>query len=139
MIDSRDLNDLLPELKQLAERFIRECALNNIQVMIYSTYRDVEKQNSIYAQGRTKPGKIVTKAKGGQSYHNFRRAFDFAVVVNGKIKWEDVQAYSRAGRIATTLGLEWGGDWKSFKDVYHCQLTDGKSLAQLREEHGIEL
>jgi peptidoglycan L-alanyl-D-glutamate endopeptidase CwlK len=137
MIDSRKIEDLLPELQRLANQFVNECKLNNLDVMIYSTYRDIEKQNDVYAQGRTKPGKKVTNAKGGQSYHNFRRAFDFAVKVDGKIDWDNVALYTKAGKIAMSLGLEWGGSWKSFKDYPHCQWTEGKTLADLRYEHGV--
>jgi peptidoglycan LD-endopeptidase CwlK len=30
-------------------------------------------------------------------------------------------------------GLEWGGDWKTFKDKPHYQLATGKKVRQLRE------
>jgi peptidoglycan L-alanyl-D-glutamate endopeptidase CwlK len=38
----------------------------------------------LYAIGRTKPGKKVTKAKGGTSYHNYGLAFDIYPFINGK-------------------------------------------------------
>lgn len=41
------------------------------EVRIVQALRTIEEQNELYAQGRTKAGKKVTNAKGGQSYHNY--------------------------------------------------------------------
>ena len=46
------------------------------------TLRTIKEQNDLYAQGRTKPGKIVTNAKGGQSYHNYGLAIDIVLLVD---------------------------------------------------------
>lgn len=132
MINSRDLKDLLPVVRAKAEAFIAECRKEGIEVLITSTYRDDESQNALYAQGRTKAGKIVTNAKAGQSSHNFRCAFDFVPIVNGKAQWNDLKTFKRCGEIAERVGLEWAGRWKSFKELAHCQYTGGKTLAQLR-------
>lgn len=43
-------------------------------------YRTFAEQEAIYAQGRTKPGAIVTNAKGGQSYHNYGLAVDIVLI-----------------------------------------------------------
>jgi hypothetical protein len=45
--------------------------------------RSFAEQDALYAQGRTKPGKIVTKARGGFSNHNFGVAFDIGVFKGG--------------------------------------------------------
>jgi len=66
MINSRSLDDLLPKVKTLAESFIAECANQKIDVLITSTYRDIESQNALYDQGRTTKGKIVTMKSGGK-------------------------------------------------------------------------
>jgi len=100
--------------------------------------------NSLYAQGRTQaqlnavglshvkaePTKSrVTKARGGTSEHNATlqgkpasRAFDIAFLVDGKASWADSLPWAKAGAIGRSLGLEWGGDWTSFKDRPHFQL-----------------
>ena len=132
MINSRDLKELIPQAKSRAESFVRECKKQGIDVLITSTYRDFESQNALYAQGRTKAGKRVTNAKGGQSWHNFRCAFDFVPLVNGKAQWNDARTFKRCGAIAESLGLEWAGRWKSFPEMAHCQYTGGLTLAQLR-------
>jgi peptidoglycan L-alanyl-D-glutamate endopeptidase CwlK len=54
----------------------------NIAVRIVQGLRTIEEQNVLYAQGRTKPGNIVTNAKSGSSYHNYGLAIDFAILVD---------------------------------------------------------
>ena len=133
MIKSRKLEDLHPKVKVLAERFIEECAKAGIDVLIYSTYRDAEAQDALYAQGRTKPGKIVTNARAGQSLHNWKCAFDFVPVVDGKARWDDKSAYATCGNIAESLGLEWAGRWTGkLRETAHCQYTGGLSLADFQ-------
>lgn len=132
MINSRDLNDLHPHVKALCERFVAECKKVGIEVIITSTYRDMESQAALYAQGRTVAGKKVTNAKAGQSFHNYRLAFDFCPIINGKAMWDDVGLFLKCGQIAESVGLEWAGRWKSFKELAHCQATGGLTLAQLQ-------
>ncbi len=132
MIDSRSLDDLLPVVKKKTEAFLAACKAKGIDILIYSTYRDNESQDWIYAQGRTRPGKIVSNAKGGQSVHNYRCAFDFAPLKNGKPDWSDGALFAKVGVIAESVGLEWGGRWKSFPDLPHCQFLGGLSLADLQ-------
>ena len=132
MINSRDLKDLLPIVASKAEAFVAACRAAGIDVLITSTHRDHESQNALYAQGRTTPGRRVTNAKGGQSMHNHRCAFDFVPIVNGKAMWNDARAFKRCGAIAESLGLEWGGRWKSMPDMPHCQYTGGLTLADLQ-------
>ena len=116
MITSRKVEDLLPELQKMCWEFL---SLGG--TMLTSTYRDDEAQDALYAIGRTKPGRIVTKLKGGQSMHNHRRAFDFVIMRHGKPIW-DSEDYAWYGKKAQELGLVWGGSWSKFKDVYHCEL-----------------
>lgn len=132
MINSRRLDDLLPPVKSRAEAFIKACDEAGIDVLITSTYRDAASQAALYAQGRTKPGRIVTNAKPGQSWHNWRCAFDFVPVVNGKAQWDDTRTFERCGAIAERVGLEWAGRWKRFKELAHCQYTGGLTLADLQ-------
>lgn len=128
MINSRKLEDLHPKVKAMCEAFIAQCDQAGIDVLITSTYRDLESQAALYAQGRTAPGKIVTKAKPGQSWHNWRVAFDFVPVVAGKAQWNDTATFNKCGEIAESVGLEWAGRWKTFKELAHCQYTGGLTL-----------
>ena len=131
MINSRDLKDLHPKVKLMAEKFISECKLNGIDVLITSTYRDAAMQNSLYAQGRTVRGNKVTNAKAGQSFHNYRVAFDFVPLV-GKPVWDNDELWQKCGMIAEKCGLEWAGRWTKFKEMPHCQFTNGLSLADFQ-------
>lgn len=132
MIDSRKIEDLHPKVADLCRAFIDACGKAGIKVMITSTYRDAEFQNALYAKGRTAPGAIVTKAKGGQSMHNWQVAFDFVPLdAKGKADWGNPKAFEACGKIAQSLGLEWGGTWK-FKDMPHCQFTNGLTLADFQ-------
>ncbi len=139
MINSRNLNDLLPVVQAKAEAFIKACADQGIDVLITSTYRDSESQNALYAQGRTAPGARVTNARAGQSWHNWHCAFDFVPVVNGKAQWNDLVTFDRCGKIAEDVGLEWAGRWTSFKELAHCQFTGGMSLTDFQAGKTLEV
>jgi peptidoglycan LD-endopeptidase CwlK len=125
MIDSRSIDDLNPYVAKLCRQFIAKCKDAGIEVAIISTYRDNARQNQIFAQGRTRPGKIVTYARGGQSWHNYRLAFDFAVLKHGEIDWGDRKSYLAARKIGESLGLE----GLSF-ELAHLQARGGLTLAQ---------
>lgn len=132
MIASRKIEDLHPKVAALCHKFIENCDKEGIDILITSTFRDYESQNALYAQGRTKKGAIVTNAQGGQSFHNFKVAFDFVPIKNGKCQWNDTRAFSICGLIAETCGLEWAGRWQHFKELAHCQFTGGLTLADFR-------
>lgn len=132
MINSRNLDDLLPWVKTMVVAFIAACKAEGIDILITSTHRDNESQDALYAQGRSMPGRIVTNAKGGESWHNYRCAVDFVPLVNGKAQWEDTALFTRCGVIAESCGLEWAGRWKKFKELAHCQATGGLTLADLK-------
>lgn len=132
MINSRKLDDLLPIVKEKAENLQYLCGKQNIDIIITSTYRDIESQDALYAQGRTTPGSIVTKVRGGDSVHNWRCAFDVVPVVNGKAIWNDNDLWSKIGAIGQSLGLEWGGSWAKFKDRPHFQYLGCLTLSELK-------
>ena len=135
MINSRDLNDLHPYVKYLAEELIEACKAQGTDLLVISTFRDFESQNALYAQGRTKPGAKVTNAKGGQSYRNFKIAFDVVPLRGGKPVWgtsgADGVLWKTIGQLGVNLGLEWAGNWKTFKEYPQFQFTGGLTLAQL--------
>lgn len=133
MINSRDVKDLNLKVATKCNQFIDSCKKQGIDVLITSTYRDAESQNALYAQGRTAPGKKVTNAKGGQSFHNWKVAFDFVPLVNGKAMWSDTALFTKCGEIAESVGLEWAGRWKTFKELAHCQYTGGLTLQDFQK------
>lgn len=137
MLNSRDIKDLHPKVQILANAFVAKCKANGIDVLITSTYRDFESQQALYDQGRSMASKargekIVTNAKAGQSFHNWRVAFDFVPIIYGKACWNDSSIFNRCGVIAESIGLEWAGRWSTFKELAHCQYTGGLTLADLQ-------
>lgn len=133
MINSRRVSDLDPEVQTLAEAFLTACIAAGIDILITSTYRDFESQNALYNQGRSTPGTKVTNARGGQSFHNFKVAFDFVPIVNGKAQWNDPLLFKRVGEIGESVGLEWAGRWIKFKELAHLQYTGGHDLAYFQD------
>jgi peptidoglycan L-alanyl-D-glutamate endopeptidase CwlK len=132
VLNSRSLDELTPAMKIKCQAFIDKCKAAGIDVLITSTYRDFESQNALYAQGRTTPGKKVTNAKGGESYHNYRIAFDFVPIINGKAMWSDLALFKKCGEIGKSLGLEWAGEWQSFREYAHFQ-EPGHTIASLKK------
>ena len=135
MKNSRSLDDLLPPVRARAQAFLDACKREGIDLLVTSTFRDLESQAALYAQGRTAPGKRVTNAKPGQSYHNWRVAFDVVPLRDGKAVWNttgaDGKLWERIGQLGEAAGLEWAGRWKTFREYAHFQYTGGLSLAQL--------
>jgi peptidoglycan L-alanyl-D-glutamate endopeptidase CwlK len=96
-------------------------------ILVVSGLRTAEEQEALYAQGRTKPGHIVTNAKAGHSMHNYGLAVDVVPYLSGQtgaLNWnagtEQFQAMVAALK---NEGLSWGGDWVHFKDEDHFQLS----------------
>ena len=130
MIASRKVEDLNPEVQKAALRWLAACEAAGLDVLVTSTYRDFASQASLYAQGRTAPGKVVTWAQPGASEPNWRRALDFVPLRAGKPVWgtkgADLELWQRAAELAKLEGFEWGGDWTKFRDFPHLQITRGR-------------
>jgi peptidoglycan L-alanyl-D-glutamate endopeptidase CwlK len=115
------------------------------------TLRTFAEQDALYAQGRTRlfdaNGNrlgVVTKAKGGQSIHNYGLALDIVLIKDNKTaSWEDNIDFDKDGKadwmevvdILKANGWSWGGDWKSFKDKPHFEKTFGYTWQQLLAKH----
>ena len=102
-----------------------------IKLRVTDGFRSVAEQDDLYAKGRTEPGSKVTNARSGYSNHNFGLAVDVVPMVNGKPDFESNQ-YPLIGRIGESVGLEWGGNWKTIVDQPHFQDLHGFSLKELR-------
>jgi peptidoglycan L-alanyl-D-glutamate endopeptidase CwlK len=130
-MSSRRIEDLHPDLQPLCRAFLEQARTEGVDVLITCTYRSNAEQDALYAQGRTTAGPIVTRAKGGQSAHNFMmagkpaaKAFDVVPLVNGKPQWSARHpAWQTLGKIGTNLGLVWYGSKGSrFVEYPHFQL-----------------
>lgn len=123
-----------PALSYRVGLILQAMALLGLRMMVTSGVRSTEEQQALYAQGRTTPGAIVTQLDGVKKrsnhqprlsgrYEGFGAAVDMAFVdAEGKPSWAEDQPWLLYGRMATALGLMWGGDWRSFKDRPHIEL-----------------
>lgn len=129
---SRDKKDLHSELVSAYEAGCakyKELYPNAVQPFITCTHRTNEEQNSLYAKGRTEPGKIVTNAKAGESPHNFlpAMAFDIAFIgLDRKLSW-DRKHFKNFADCIKSDSIEWGGNWR-FTDPPHFELKAWKQL-----------
>jgi peptidoglycan L-alanyl-D-glutamate endopeptidase CwlK len=141
-INSRSLDDLLPQVRARAIEFIPACERKfSCRMLITSTYRNDEEQAALYLIGRQgRPGeRIVTNAKAGESWHNWRCAWDMVPLIAGVAQWQNEDLIAAIGAAAKEARLTWGGDWdgdgirdKADWDRVHFQWTGGLTLAQLQ-------
>lgn len=125
----RDITLCHPRLQALAIKLVEECSKQGLKIVIGETYRTVAEQDALYAQGRTKPGNKVTNAQGStySSYHQWGTAFDIYRNDGQGAYNEAGDFFGRVGAIGVSLGLEWGGNWRSPVDKPHFQLPDWDS------------
>jgi peptidoglycan L-alanyl-D-glutamate endopeptidase CwlK len=117
----KNIATLLPEIQPLARALVQKAAQSGIRIKVISGLRTYAEQDELYAQGRTKPGSIVTNARGGYSNHNFGIAFDVGIFEGNKYLGKSIK-YKAVGALGMDLGLEWGGNWKTIHDEAHFQL-----------------
>jgi peptidoglycan LD-endopeptidase CwlK len=135
--------ELHPIVEENRDLLIQKASEKGINIVITDDFRSAAEQDRLYEQGRSREGTIVTHVEGGESYHNYGLAIDFALKLddgsvvwdlerddngNGQSDWMEVVA------IAKDLGFEWGGDWAGFKDYPHLEMDFGLSIREL--QHG---
>lgn len=137
---SRLRNLLHPEMQKKADEFEKKCKEAGLNVLITETFRTVAEQNALYAKGRTTSGKIVTNCKGNeyQSPHQWGCAFDFCENVKGK-EYANASFFKKCGAIGKSIGLFWGGDFRTFYDSPHLEYPKyivGNSTSTLKKKYG---
>lgn len=132
----RNLATLHPKVQSLARSFLSAAnkilSRNGVTVKIISGTRTWAEQDALYAKGRTAPGPKVTNARGGFSNHNFGVAFDIGLF-RGKEYLGTSPLYKELGPVGESLGLKWGGRFKSIVDYPHYEYKTGLTLAQMRD------
>lgn len=135
----RDINRCHPRLIELSKKLVSACRGQGLIIGIGESFRTKEEQDALYAKGRTAPGNIVTNAKGSSysSHHQWGTAFDI-YRSDGKGVYTDGDGFfEKVGKIGKSIGLEWGGDWKSPVDKPHFQLPDwGSTTTKLKKMYG---
>jgi peptidoglycan L-alanyl-D-glutamate endopeptidase CwlK len=143
------INLLHPLVRDEITAIINECntvLTGKAKIRITQGLRSVEEQNELYAQGRTKAGKKVTNAKGGQSIHNYGLAVDICLIIDNKTAswdttkdWDNDQVadWYECVKIFAKYGWEWGGNWKNFKDLPHFEkrgYNNWKTLSKMKKD-----
>lgn len=128
---SKRIEDLTDEAQAKCREFLQANVAAGHPLLLVFTFRSFEEQEFLYASGRDRPGPIVTNARAGESWHNYRCAWDCAFLMPGgmlswKGPWED------AGRLAEGLGILWGGRFKSIADLGHFEYHPGVTLADMQ-------
>lgn len=132
---------LHPVVEEKRDELIKLAGEKGIMVVITDDFRSFEEQNTLFEKGRTLEGSIVTHARGGESYHNFGLAIDFALKLSdGSVIWDmnydgngnGIADWDEVVDIAKSLGFTWGGDWTQFKDYPHLQMDFGLSIQELQ-------
>ncbi|AZB17595.1 M15 family peptidase [Chryseobacterium indologenes] len=125
------ISKLHPSVREEVTKIINECNASltgRAQVRISQGLRTFTEQADLYAIGRTKTGKKVTNANAGQSIHNYGLAVDIVLIIDGKTaSWDTAKDWDNDGvadwyecvKIFARHGWDWGGNWKTFKDLPH--------------------
>ena len=118
----------------------RECAKWGYRWKLLEGYRSQARETYLYAQGRTRPGKIVTNDPIPR-HHGFGDAVDCVPVkADGSIDWNaPEEVWAQYGHVARAAGLTWGGDWPSFPDKPHIQGPSDERGAAAKYLHAIGL
>lgn len=125
------IEKLHPFVREEVKQIIKDCneaLTGRAKVRITQGLRSFEEQEKLYAIGRITSGKKVTNAKAGQSIHNYGLAVDICMMIDGKTAswdtakdWDNdkVADWYECVKIFAKYGWEWGGNWKTFKDLPH--------------------
>jgi len=120
----RCIRTLHPKAQQAAREFLTTLRGAGIDARIISGTRTYAEQDALYRIGRfgnTSPR--VTNARGGQSNHNFGIAWDLGIFDAGK--YLKTKTPYREAATHKPAAVEWGGDWVTFPDLPHYQLSVG--------------
>ena len=142
-ITQKRTDKLHPIVRDEVKKIIAECdaaLTGKAKIRITQGLRTFDEQAQLYAIGRTKAGKKVTNAKAGQSIHNYGLAVDMCLIIDGKTAswdtakdWDDdkIADWYECVKIFAKHGWEWGGNWKTFKDLPH---FEKKKIARATSE-----
>lgn len=142
----KDVTQLHPRLQAKFKLLQKKCAQKGIKIKATECLRTAKEQDALYAKGRTAPGHKVTNAQGkdAKSMHQWGVAFDVAIDMDtdndGDVDIRDlynVKLMNVVGKIGQSIGLEWGGSWRSIVDKPHFQLPDwGSTPKKLKAMYG---
>ena len=102
--------------------FKRMHDLHGYELVLLEGYRSPQRQAQLAALGTQ-----VTQAGAWESFHQYGLAADVAfrqgqrIVVSERDPWA-MRGYELYGEVARSVGLTWGGGWRSLRDYGHVEL-----------------
>jgi peptidoglycan LD-endopeptidase CwlK len=137
----RDKTHLFPPFAELLNRFEAELARASLPFYLFEGMRSFERQAELYAIGRTKPGKVVTNAEPGRSYHFYGIAADYvldSMTDKPGIQWSwEMRGYepawSKMADLAQRMGMEAAYYWQQFPECPHVQCRYGLTIPRAYE------
>lgn len=117
-LNERSLSRLVGVHEDLVAIVKRAADLTPIDFIVTEGLRTIERQKQLVAKGASRTMK---------SRHITGHAVDLAAVLDGEVRW-DWPLYAKLADAMKTaadelqIPVEWGGDWRSFKDGPHFQL-----------------
>ncbi|MCM3736461.1 M15 family metallopeptidase [Bacillus cytotoxicus] len=128
-----NVSGMKSDVAEKTRAVISQMHAQGIYICVAQGFRSFDEQDALYAQGRTKPGSIVTNARGGQSNHNYGVAVDLCLYTGdgSDVMWNVDGPFRRVIAAMKAQGFKWGGDWTSFKDYPHfelCNAVGGESV-----------
>lgn len=125
-----DLEGLHPVVRAAVVGVLEDVRAANLPFRLFESYRSPERQAMLFAQGRTAPGDIVTKARPWTSYHQYGLAADFVLFIDGKWSWSANGVLARAWDQLHEIGRKHGLEPLSWERP-HLQLI-GTTIERLR-------
>jgi peptidoglycan L-alanyl-D-glutamate endopeptidase CwlK len=131
----RAIETLAPYFQKRVRGWCMEMVNSKIPPLIYTGRRTMEEQTALFAIGRSARGKIVTKARAGESFHNYGLAFDWVPLkISPKnpdlyvADWDDETAFRLGEHVGQSFELaaisfETGhlqaAEYPSWRDILH--------------------
>ncbi len=105
------LNLLYSPMRDVLLLGVAEANKAGYPLAVFETFRSPARQDQIYAQGRTQPGKVVSNSKAYQSWHQYGIAADVALFDDKRWSWDfDPKVISKFFDLDKLI---WGGTFKS--------------------------
>jgi peptidoglycan L-alanyl-D-glutamate endopeptidase CwlK len=119
----RKLKGVHPHLLRVVNRCAADWRDRTFTWIITCGVRTIEEQKLLVRKGASK----TMRSRHIPAKNGFSHAVDVAAVINGKARWDwplygKIAVAMKAAAKKEGIPIEWGGDWKTFKDGPHYQL-----------------
>jgi hypothetical protein len=105
----------------LTAKLVLQAALEDIKLICFRFISTLAEDLAFFEQGKSE-----IDPRDRPTMHMLRLAKDFAIIRDGNFVWTRTLEYERMGTIAESIGLRWGGRWKSLGDIFHVEYQEGE-------------